>query len=196
MTFAAIDRARGQGTTWAAIGALITIAALFATSPHVRAKANALLVGLACWFAALTVASWIFDSPTGWFTRYGRAIASGGYALIILASLAVVPISEYYARSRTRSVNRNTDEFRNLNVRLTRVWGAAFALIAVSSALGPIVNSRPGFTVFNWVIPLAVAAVAGHRTKLAWDEFNDDDLLEGIHEHFWELGRPPSGRQP
>jgi hypothetical protein len=195
ITFVVIDRTHGQGTPWAAISALITIGALLLMRSHVRAEANTLLIGLASWFGALAVVSWIVGGPTGWLARYGRPVAAAGYAVVIVGSLATRPVSEYYTRTRTRGRHHNTAEFRDLNVRLTALWGTAFALITVSSALGPWIDSRPAYTVFNWVIPLAIVAVVAHLTKVKWDQFNDDDLLDGMHEHLRYLGSPARRRE-
>jgi hypothetical protein len=173
IVFAIVDRANGQGVAWAAIGALITVGALFATSSRVYRSPNVLLRGALVWFTLLALAGWIFSDPTSWLSHHGRFVAAAGYAIIAFGSLAFTPIAEHYTKLKTRPRMWKDPGFHRLNTAVTMIWGTAFALISASCLLANWVDSRPGYTVFSWVTPLALGAIAGHRARIACEEFNE-----------------------
>jgi hypothetical protein len=169
VVFAVVDRGSGEGTTWAAIAALITVVTLLLTSTRTKESPNILLRGAFVWFVALGIAGWI--SPHGWLDHYGRAVAAGGYALIALSSLLYAPFSEHYARLRIRRRYWSNPHFHHLNRVASFTWGCAMAVIACSFALGAVMDSRAGATVFFWVLPIAIAMLAVHRCRLAGEDF-------------------------
>ena len=58
-------------------------------------------------------------------------------------------------------------------------------------------NTPEAFTVFNWVVPIAFAAIAAHRSRICWDDFNDDDEYEPDPIHDLALDwEPPLHSQP
>ena len=65
-----------------------------------------------------------------------------------------------------------------MNVLLTVIWGATFTGISLAQFVGVSMNTAEASTVFNWVIPIALAAIAAHRSRICWDDFNDDDMFE------------------
>ena len=60
-----------------------------------------------------------------------------------------------------------------------------FLAIALSFALAPLVDQRPAYTVLNWVAPIALAAIAAHRSRMAWDDFADPEFDHQLD--MWEL---------
>jgi hypothetical protein len=169
VVFAVVDRGAGEGMTWAAIAALITVTTLLLTSTRTKDSPNVLLRGAFVWFVALAVAGWL--SPHGWLDEYGRAVAAGGYALIALGSLFFTPFSEHYVRRRIRRRYWSNPHFQHLNRVATFTWGCAMIAIAVSFAVAAVVESRSGSTVFNWVLPIAVCTLAFRRCRLAAEDF-------------------------
>ena len=180
VVFAVVDRGHGDGPFWAAIGALITALTLIVTSPRSRSRSpqqsrNVILLGAVGWFAALALADTLNGSNTGLVAHDGRVLALAGFAVIAFGSLAFTPALEYYTRPHVRSSRWEDRSFRRLNSRITAIWGTTFACIAVSHALAGSMNAADATTVFYWVVPIALAAIAAHRSRQIWDEFHDDD---------------------
>lgn len=177
--YAVVDRARGDGPLWAAIAALITVATLLVTSSRgERTTRNVLLLGAMGWFGALAVAGALHRSDTGFLAHDGRALSAAGFALIAFGSLAFTPAVEHYTRPHVRSRRWDDPAFQRLNVLLTVIWGATFAGIALVHLVGASMETPEASTVFNWVMPIALAAIAAHRSRICWDDFNDDDQFE------------------
>ena len=177
--YAVVDRARGDGPLWAAIAALITVATLLVTSSRgERTTRNVLLLGAMGWFGALAVLGAVHRSDTGFLAHDGRALSAAGFALIAFGSLAFTPAVEHYTRPHVRSRRWDDPAFQRLNVLLTLIWGATFTGIALAHFVGASMDAAEASTVFNWVIPIALAAIAGHRSRICWDDFNDDDEFE------------------
>jgi hypothetical protein len=171
IVFAVVDRWDGQGVTWGAIGALITVAALAATSTRDFRSPNAILRGAAIWFTLLAIAGFLYGSPNGFIGDHGRAIADAGFAVIAFGSLAFTPISEHYIKLRVRPRLWKAPGFGRLNTLITMIWGTTFALIAFSCFVATWVDSKPGYTVFAWVVPIALGTIAVHRSRIAGEDF-------------------------
>ena len=174
IVFAVVDRWNGQGVTWGAIGALITVAALAVTSTRDYQSPNTILRGAAVWFALLAIAGLFYDTPASWLGHHGRAVADAGFAVIAFGSLAFTPIAEHYTKLKMRPRLWKAPGFRRLNTLITMIWGTLFALVACSYLVATWVDSHPGYTVFAWVVPIAMGAVALHRTRIACEDFVDE----------------------
>jgi hypothetical protein len=174
VVFAVVDRWNGQGVTWGAIGALITVAALAATSTRDFRSPNTILRGAAIWFTLLAVAGFFYGSPTGFIGGHGRAIADAGFAVIAFGSLAFTPISEHYTKLRVRPRLWKAPGFDDLNTFVTMIWGATFALVSLSYVVASWVDSKPAYTVFAWVVPIALGAIALHRSRIAGEDFVEE----------------------
>ena len=61
---------------------------------------------------------------------------------------------------------------------ITLIWGVTFAGIAVAHLVAASMDNAGASTVFDWVVPIALAAVAAHRSRVCWDDFNDDELFQ------------------
>jgi hypothetical protein len=177
--FAVVDRAHGGGPLWAAIAALITATTLLLTrSRGERTTPNVIVLGAICWFGALAVTGALHRSDTGFLAHDGRALSAAAFALIAFGSLARTPAVEHYTRPHVRSRRWGDPAFRRVNVLITVIWGATFTGISLAHFVGASMGTPEAFTVFNWVIPIALAAIAAHRSRICWDDFNDDDMFE------------------
>lgn len=179
MVFAVVDRAHGGGPLWAGLGALITAITLLLTSSRGEpGSRNVIVLGAIVWFGALAVAGALHRSDTGFLAHDGRALSAIGFAIIVFGSLAFTPAVEHYTRPNVRSSRWDDPEFRRVNVLITLIWGTTFVGIALTHFVAASMGTPEAFTVFNWVVPIALAAVAAHRTRICWDDFNDDDMFE------------------
>lgn len=179
MVFAVVDRAHGGGPFWAALGALITALTLLATSSRGEARRrNVIVVGAIGWFTALAIAGAVHGSDTGFLARDGRALSAAGFAFIAFGSLAFSPAIEHYTRPHVRSSLWDDRAFHRVNVLITLIWAATFTLIAIGNLVGSAIGTPEAFTIFNWVLPIALGAIAAHRTRICWDDFNDDEMFE------------------
>jgi hypothetical protein len=179
IVFAVIDRARGGGPVWAACGALVVAVTLLVTaSPRERSARNVIVQGALVLYAGIAIAGIVYGTQTGFVAEYGRMLSALGYAVIGFGSLAFTPATDYYARPIVRSARWNDPEYERLNVTITLIWSTAFAAIALSSFVAAWLDTPGALTIFNWVIPVAVATIAARRTRVCWDDFNDDDLFD------------------
>jgi hypothetical protein len=179
MVFAVVDRAHGGGPFWAGIGALITALTLLATSSREGAgRRNIVVLGAIGWFGTLALYGAVHRSGSGFVAHDGRAISAAGFAVIAFASLAFTPAIEHYTRLHVRSSRWDDPAFRRMNVSITLIWAATFTGISIAHFIGASMDTPEAFTVFNWVVPIALAAIAAHRSRICWDDFNDDDMYE------------------
>ena len=192
IVFAVVDRAHGGGPLWAGIGAVITaITLLVTTSRDRRGSRNIMLLGAIVWFAALAIAGGLHRSDSGFIADDGRALSAAGFALIAFASLAFRPALEHYTRPHVRSSSWDEPAFNRMNVLITLIWAATFTGIALSHLVASMFRTPEAFTVFNWVVPIALAAIAAHRSRICWDDFNDDELFEPDPMHGLALDWAP-----
>jgi hypothetical protein len=179
MVYAVVDRAHAGGPIWAGLGALVTAITLLLTSSRgATGSRNVFMLGAIVWFGALTIAGALHPSETGFLTHDGRALSAGGFALIAFGSLAFTPAAAYYTRPHVRPSRRDDPDFRRANAVITSIWAAALTTIAIAHAVAASLGTPEANTLLNWVVPILVAAVAAHRSRLCWDDFNDDDAFE------------------
>lgn len=177
--FAVVDRARGGGPFWAALGALIAALTLFATCGRADKRTrNTIVVGAIGWFGALAIAGAVHGSDTGFLAHYGRTLSAAGFAVIAFGSLAFTPAIKYYTRPHVRASSWDDPSYHRVNIMITLIWAATFTLISVAHLVAASIGTPEAFTVFNWVVPIALAAVAAHRTRVCWEDFNDEDMFE------------------
>jgi hypothetical protein len=177
--FAVVDRAQSDGALWAALSALITAIALLLTSSRGETgPRNVMILGATGWFGALVVAGALHPSGSGFLAHDGRAISASGFALIAFGSLAFSPAIEHYTRPHVRSSRWNDPAFHRVNVLITLIWAATFTGVAMANFVAASIGTPGAVTLFNWIVPIALAAIAAHRSRVCWDDFNDDDLFE------------------
>jgi hypothetical protein len=177
VVFAVIDRAQGD-PLWAGVGALVTALTLLVTSTRGTGRRNVLMLGAVVWFAGIAVAGILNRTNTGFLAHDGRAISAAGFALIAFGSLVFHPASEFYTRPHVRTSQWDDGAFHRVNVLITLIWAATFTGIALSHFVGVSMNTPEAFTVFNWVAPIAFAAIGAHRSRISWEDFNDNDEYE------------------
>ena len=177
--FAVVDRAQSDGALWAALGALITAIALLLTSSRGETgPRNVMVLGAIGWFGALLVAGALQRSGSGFLAHDGRALSASGFALIAFGSLAFSPAIEHYTRPHVRSSRWKDPAFHRVNVLITLIWAATFTGVAMANFVAASIGTPGAVTLFNWIVPIALAAIAAHRSRICWDDFNDDDLFE------------------
>jgi hypothetical protein len=161
-----------------AVGVACVLAALVAAGLVARSltrgeSAKLLEVTGVVVFVGLAVVAVAVPGVDAFLASYGRALAAAILAVVIFALLPVMPFTEQYARESVPRQYWHTREFRAVNRRISAVWGAAVAVMAVGHAIagtfevpdpgvGPL--HRPVDLVFNWVIPGALVWWAVKRT--------------------------------
>ncbi|MBL1104995.1 hypothetical protein JK361_10390 [Streptomyces sp. 5-8] len=110
-------------------------------------------------FAVLSVLALALDrAQLDWLEQYAQVISNGLVAVVALGSLFTDPFTAQYAREQTPPEVWDSPVFRHINRVLTAVWGAAFALMAVSTWLAVRHPAQDDW--FNWVVPIALLVVA------------------------------------
>lgn len=181
IVFAIVARAHSSSTPWAALAAVITAATILTVeTKHDTGLRNTLMIAAIGLFLILGIASVFFARPSSWLAQDARAVSALGFSAIAFGSLAFVPITEYYSRPNTRPSEWRTPPFLRVNVLVTLLWGTTFLAIAGSHALARLVDAPAGFTTLNWVLPLALGAIAAHRTRICWDDYLDDTLDDSL----------------
>jgi hypothetical protein len=139
------------------------VAAIAVSLPGVlRGRPKILELGTIAFFVIFGVIVLVVDPGFNDFlTRYARAIATAGLALIAFGSLASGhPFTEQYAREQVDRPVWGTETFRLLNRRFTALWGAVFLAMACSHVVAGAIDTRRAETIFNWVIPIALVVAA------------------------------------
>jgi hypothetical protein len=179
IVFSVVDRTRGGGPMWAACGALIVALTLVITSSQRgRPTRNVIIQGAVVLYAGIAIASVVYGMHTGVVAQYGRTVSALGYAAIGFGSLAFTPATDYYFRSMVRSSRLNDPEYERLNVTVTLIWSLGLVAIACSHVVATRLGTAGASTIFNWIVPVAFATIVARRTRVCWDDFNDDDLLD------------------
>ncbi|MFF9766026.1 hypothetical protein ACF1GT_05325 [Streptomyces sp. NPDC014636] len=110
-------------------------------------------------FAVLSVLALALDrGQLHWLETYAQVISNGLVAVVALGSLFVDPFTAQYAREQTPREVWDSPVFTHINRVLTAVWGAAFALMTVSTWLAVRYPAQDDW--FNWVVPIALLVVA------------------------------------
>jgi hypothetical protein len=156
----------------AAVGALMASALIAARS--VRAGGAKLLeLGAVLAFVAFTVVAFKADPATGAFVdRYARAIAAGLLATIAFGSLLVVPFTEQYARESVPRQFWSSPQFKQINRRLTTMWGLVFAAMVPAHVIAGAVDTHRANLIFNWAIPIVLVIWAANRTTRVSESAN------------------------
>jgi hypothetical protein len=81
-------------------------------------------VGAVLAFTGFTVVAFGADHAAGvWMARYSRAIAAALLALIAFGSLLFTPFTEQYARESVPREHWGSPTFKQINRRITLMWG-------------------------------------------------------------------------
>jgi hypothetical protein len=138
------------------------VGALIIALPGVLAGRPKLLeLGTIAFFAVFVVVVFVVDPGADDFlSRYGRAIATAGLALIAALSLLIDrPFTEQYAREQVDPGLWKTERFAELNRHFTAAWALVFTLMACSHVVAGAIDTQRAETIFNWVIPIALIVV-------------------------------------
>lgn len=148
----------------AAIGALLASVLIAARS--VRAGgAKVLELGAVLVFVGFTVVAFQADPATaGVVDRYARAIAAAILSLIAFGSLLMVPFTEPYARESVPRALWSSPQFKQLNRRLTAMWGIVFAAMVPAHVIAGAIDTHRANLIFNWAVPIALVLWAAKRT--------------------------------
>jgi uncharacterized membrane protein len=164
----------------AAVGALLASVVIAARS--VRASgAKVLELGAVLAFVAFTVVAFTADPGTAAFVdRYARAIAAGLLAAIAFGSLLVVPFTEQYARETVPRQFWSSPQFKQINRRLTSMWGLVFAVMVPAHVVAGALETHRANLIFNWAIPIVLVIWAAKRTARVSDNAHDDRVLTPV----------------
>jgi hypothetical protein len=141
------------------IGSLVALAAAIVIAvPGIRAGRPKLLeVAAVVTFVGFVVVAFLADGSTAhWVARYARGIAAAILALISFASLSFTPFTEQYAREQVTEQYWGSPKFKQINRRLTTMWGCIFAAMVPFHVIAGTLDTKLGNIVFNWVVPLAL----------------------------------------
>lgn len=158
----------------ACVLALLVAGGLIARSLMRGESAKLLEVTAAIVFLALGVVAFAVPGIDGFLTSYGRALAAAILAIVIFALLPIMPFTEQYARESVPREYWHTTQFTAINRRISAIWGAVVAVMAVGHAIagaievpdpgvGPL--HRPVDLVLNWLIPGALVWYAAKQTR-------------------------------
>jgi len=148
----------------AAIGALV--ASVVIASRSVRLGGAKLLeLGAVLAFAGFAVVAFSADPATASFIdRYARAIAAAVLSMIAFASLVAVPFTEQYARESVPRRLWSSPQFKQINRRLTTMWGVVFTAMVPAHVIAGALDTHRGNLIFNWAIPIALVTWAVKKT--------------------------------
>jgi hypothetical protein len=144
-------------------------------------------------FLGLGVVAFAMPGSDAFLAGYGRALAALVLAVVIFATLPVMPFTEQYARESVPEQFWHTGRFRATNQRISAVWGAVIVGMAVCHGVAGVFDSpntvvgplyRPIDLVFNWVVPalLLWAAVAFTHQASSAARADHQARTHGAHE--------------
>ncbi|MET8766822.1 hypothetical protein [Streptomyces sp. NPDC004658] len=152
-------------STWeyAALAALVASVVLSAQD-MLHGTLRVLDVTGIVFFAVLSVLALALDrGELAWLETYAQVISNGLVAVVALGSLLTDPFTAQYAREQTPREFWDSPVFRHINRVLTALWGAAFALMTVSTWLAVRYPAQDDW--FNWVVPIALLVLAVKFTQ-------------------------------
>src|SRR5262249_16853681 len=134
------------------------------------------------------VAGVFYDNPGSWLASYGRAISAFGLFAIAVTSLAFIPFTEHFTRPHTRPALWRTERFRHVNVVATMMSAAIPLLPTAPHVTAAIVDKASAYTVFNWVLPIALVFIGSRRADKLWEDAFDDEQESSIdRDALWDL---------
>ncbi|MFD8424186.1 hypothetical protein [Streptomyces sp. NPDC059466] len=172
IVFAALPSGNWQ---WAALIALVVAAAVIVQQVRAGAEPDALIIefGSAAFFAVLAAIA--FADPHSGVHDYASALSSGTLAVVAGVSLAIGrPFTLGIAKRTTPREFWGLAPFIRINVVITAVWTAAFAVSAVALAFVAHAGNAHSVTatliqIAGFAVPMlfTVRYVAHARTKAA-----------------------------
>jgi hypothetical protein len=141
----------------ASIAALVIAIGVCAYSMQGGKRPKLIELAAVATFIVFTVVAFVADpSLTHWLTRYARAVAAGVLALLVFGSLLFVPFTEEYAREMVPREYWHSAQFKQVNRKLTLLWGEIFLVMTASHIVAGTVDKQGTNIIFNWVVPVAL----------------------------------------
>lgn len=167
---------------WATLTALL--ATLVVAVPDWRRTREVSLLDVvsAVFFAVLSVLALVLDrADLLWVENRAQLLSSAVLTLVVLAGLAIGrPFTEHYARESVPRQFWSSPTFHRVNVVITAVWAAAFA---VNTLCDVVVMIAPGTSsLLNWVVPALVIVAAVRFTMWYPDHASGAHGPSGAHE--------------
>ncbi len=126
--------------------------------------------------------------------HYGRAIAAGAMAIVMLVSLSARPLTQEYTRQLVPRQALLSKGFGRLNRVDTLAWGITAAAVALSFVAGAMVHNSVERTTLNWLLPVVLAACGGTYIARRWTALDDlDEVASSMTAAFdlrVHIGRP------
>jgi hypothetical protein len=163
--YSVVVHGAGQDRVPAAALVSFAVAAILIARSRLRGESpKMLVVTSAVTFAAYAVVSLVDRSTEHFLAGYGRALAALVLAVVVFATLPVLPFTEQFAREMVPDQVAARPRFHALNRRLSAVWGGVILGLAVGHGLATALADqlgRAGEVVLARGIPavLLVAAV-------------------------------------
>jgi hypothetical protein len=167
LAFIVADRSAGLGPAGAALVGLIVALGIVGFELRCKRLRALPIVAFAEFSALATLA--VKTGGTDGIWRYDRALAIAILAALFLASSFAAPLTAPYVRDIVTPRHWTERSFARANAALTRWWSLVFALVAASFVLGATFERPLPTTVFNWLVPIAIIAVAATRFSVASD---------------------------
>jgi len=143
------------------------VAAVVIALPGIRSgRPKAIEVGAVITFIGFVVVAFVADSATAhWVSRYARGIAALILAAIAFGSLLFVPFTEQYAREQVPEQYWGSPRFKEVNRKLTTLWGCVFIAMVPFHIIAGAINTKPAMIICNWVIPIGLVLWGVKRTS-------------------------------
>jgi hypothetical protein len=180
-----------------AAAVIALIASVLIAVPSLRGgRPKALEIATIIAFLALTIIVLVADEETrNWLARYARGIAAALLALIAFTSLLRTPFTEQYARESVPEEHWSSPRFKEINRKLTTLWGFVFLLMVPSHIAAGAINTHRAETFFNWVIPVALVVLAiKQQEKISGQD--EDTAGAPFERQLLDLAGPQLGRGP
>jgi hypothetical protein len=165
------------------LGSLVAlVAAAVIAIPGIRSgHPKSLEIGAIITFIGFVVVAFVADASTAhWVSRYARGIAALILAVIAFGSLLFVPFTEQYAREQVPEQYWGSRQFKEINRKLTALWGFVFIAMVPFHIIAGAINTKPATIICNWAIPLALVFWGIKRTSAISDAGSDAAPLQPV----------------
>lgn len=165
IAFSLIATRVGPGAVGMAALVALVVAAVLVGRSVVQGRSPKLLelTGLGV-FAVMGVWALVDPASDAFLAFYGRGVAALVLAVVIVATLAVRPFTEQYARESVPQEYWDSPRFHEVNRRISAAWAGTVAVMGVGHLIagalaqnaaeyGGYLASRPGDLILNWLIP-------------------------------------------
>lgn len=136
-------------------------------------------VGIAFFAALVGLGLAVDDVTRHWLERWSGDLSNVLIMLIALGSIAVRrPFTIQYARETIAPEHWESEQFRQLNYRVTWVWVGSFAITALAGFLGDGPLRQPDNLWTNWIVQIAALILALRFTEWYPDRAIARELME------------------